>query len=300
MKVFITGATGYIGFNVACAFRRGGHRVFGLARSAEKAQILEKHEIQPVIGNMRQPDGFQGVAEECSVLIQAAMEYSGEAITLDKQTVDAFLSASKKGPQPKTLIYTSGVWVYGNTGAGLVDETSPLAPPTFVTWRPQHEKMVLNAPGIKGLVMRPGCVYGKRGGLTGMWFNGAHKEGVLRAIGDGSNHWPMVHVDDLAAVYLLLAESSLSGEIFNACDPSRWTVRQMVRAVAEAACYDGEIQFVPVAEATKTMGGFAEGLALDQHVDGRKAMRRLGWQPRHMGFVDEVETFFDAWKAYQT
>ena len=47
------------------------------------------------------------------------------------------------------------------------------------------------------------------------------------------------------------------------------------------------------------MGGFAEGLAPDQHVDGRKAVRRLGWQPRHIGFVDEVETFFDSWKARQ-
>jgi nucleoside-diphosphate-sugar epimerase len=299
MKVFVTGATGYIGFNVACAFRRAGHRVWGLVRSPEKARILEKHEIQPVFGDLRQPETFQAAAEECSVLIQAAMEYSDDTIVLDKQTLGTFFSAGKKGPQPKTVIYTSGAWNYGAT-CQMVDETSTLAPPKFVAWRPAHEQMVLNAPGIKGLVIRPGDVYGKQGGLTGMWFNGAYKEGVLRAIGDGSNHWPMVHVDDLAAGYLLVAESGLSGEIFNLCDASRWTVRQMVTAVADATCYGGEIQFWPLAEAAKTMGGLAECLALNQHVDGRKAMRRLGWQPRHIGFVDEVETFFDAWKARQT
>ena len=299
MKVFITGATGYIGFQVACAFRRAGHRVFGLTRSPEKAPILEKHEIQPVIGNMRQPETYQATAEECSVLIQAAMEYGIDAVTLDRQTIGALLAASKKGPQPKTFIYTSGVWVYGTT-CRMVDETSTLAPPKLVAWRSDHEEMVLTAPGIKGLVIRPGDVYGKQGGLTGIWFQGAYKEGKLQAVGDGSNHWPMVHVDDLAAGYLLLAESGLSGEVFNLCDPSRWTVRRMVSAVATTTCYSGETRFVPVAEAAKTMGDLAECLAMDQHVDGRKAMRRLGWQPRHIGFVDEVETFFDSWKAYQT
>jgi nucleoside-diphosphate-sugar epimerase len=181
----------------------------------------------------------------------------------------------------------------------MMDEASVLAPPNFVAWRPAHEQMVLNARGVKGLVIRPGCVYGKQGGLTGMWFNGAYKEGALKAVGDGNNHWAMVHVDDLAAGYLLLAESAQPGEIFNLCDPSRWDVRQMVGAVADAARYSGEIHFVPLSEGTKTMGGFAEGLALDQHVDGRKAMRQLGWQPRHIGFVDEVEIFFHSWKAYQ-
>jgi nucleoside-diphosphate-sugar epimerase len=298
MKVFVTGATGYIGFNVACAFRRAGHRVWGLARSREKARALEKHEIRPILGNLRQPETFQAAAEECSVLIQAAMDYSGDAVALDKQTLETFLSASKKGPQAKTIIYTSGVWVYGSTRR-MMDEASVLAPPNFVAWRPAHEQMVLNARGVKGLVIRPGCVYGKQGGLTGMWFNGAYKEGALKAVGDGNNHWAMVHVDDLAAGYLLLAESAQPGEIFNLCDPSRWDVRQMVGAVADAARYSGEIHFVPLSEGTKTMGGFAEGLALDQHVDGRKAMRQLGWQPRHIGFVDEVEIFFHSWKAYQ-
>ncbi|MCZ6677653.1 MAG: hypothetical protein O7E52_10415 [Candidatus Poribacteria bacterium] len=72
-----------------------------------------------------------------------------------------------------------------------------------------------------------------------------------------------------------------------------------LRSAARAAEFAGEIQYVPVAEASQAMGDFAACLALDQHVDGRKAVRLLGWQPKHGGFVDEVETYFASWKAFQ-
>lgn len=299
MKIFITGATGYIGFNVASAFRRAGHEVWGLVRSQEKAKTLARHEIHPVIGSMQKPEGYLGIAEDCSVLIHAAADYQTDTFALDKKTVEALLNAGKRGTQPKTLIYTSGVWVHGNNGGKLVDETTPLAPAKMIASRPATEQMVLNTPGVRGLVIRPGCVYGRQGGLTGMWFAGAYKEKALKAIGDGNNRWAMVHVDDLAEGYLRAGEGGLAGEVFNITDRSRSTAREMVSAVARVTGYTGQIQFIPVTEASKTMGDFAECLALDQYVDARKAVRLLGWQPKHGGFVDEVEIYFESWRAAQ-
>ncbi len=136
MKVFITGATGYVGFNVASAFRRAGHEVWGLARSEEKARKLIQHEIHPVIGSMQKPESYLKTAEECSVLVHAASDMSGDMVDLDRRTIETFLRASKAGVRPKTVIYTSGVWVHGNTGDRLVDETSPLSPARLVAWRP--------------------------------------------------------------------------------------------------------------------------------------------------------------------
>ena len=80
---------------------------------------------------------------------------------------------------------------------------------------------------------------------------------------------------------------------------SRATVGEMAAAAARAAGHPDGVRLVPVDEAALTMGELAECLALDQHVDGRKAVRRLGWQPRHGGFVDGVETFYAAWKVRQ-
>lgn len=299
MKVFVTGATGYIGFNVAAALRRAGHEVWGLVRTEAKMRMLAAQEIHPVLGEMQKPESYQAAAAECSVLIHAAADMKGDTFALDRQTVESLIGVARRGPQPKTLIYTSGVWVHGDTMGKLVDETQPLKPPRLVAGRPATEQLVLGSRDVKGLVLRPGCVYGKQGGLTGMWFGGAYHAKALKVIGNGENRWAVVHVDDLAHAYVRLAESSLAGEVFNITDRSRASVREMAGAVARATGYTGTIQFIPLAEAIKMMGDFAECLALDQHVDARKAVSRLGWQPKHGGFVDDVETYFESWKAAQ-
>src|SRR5512143_225354 len=142
MKVFVTGATGHVGFHVALAFRRAGHHVLGLTRSEKGGARLDRHEIRPVIGSLQDPGSWKG-AEDAAA--------------------------------PKTVVYTSGVWVYGQTGDGVADETTPLAPLPMSLSRVETEKRVLSAAGVKGIVMRPGSVYGYGGSLTGMWFEGAAK-----------------------------------------------------------------------------------------------------------------------------
>jgi nucleoside-diphosphate-sugar epimerase len=299
MQVFITGATGYIGFGVAAALGRAGYRVFGLARNQAKASRLERHEIHPVIGDLADPSSYAAVAAECSVLIHTAFDYAANGVAKDKATLETLLEAGRRGAKPKTLIYTSGVWVYGDTGERLVDETTPLNPVKLVAWRPAHEQLVLGAPGLRGLVIRPGDVYGGSGGLTAEWFAGPSAGQPPTVVGDGRNRWPLVHVDDLAELYVRAAELAPAGEIFNASDRSRSTVLELATAAARAAGFTGEVRPIPLPEARKTMGDFADALVLNQHIDARKAVRLLGWQPRHGGFRDEAAVYFQAWKAWQ-
>ncbi|HSP06671.1 MAG TPA: NAD-dependent epimerase/dehydratase family protein, partial [Acidobacteriota bacterium] len=137
-------------------------------------------------------------------------------------------------------------------------------------------------------------------GLTALWFAGAFRDKALKIVGDGNNRWTMIHADDLAEGYVRLVESGLHGEVFNFTDRSRFTVGEMARAAADAAGYTGSIGLIPVEEAAQTMGDMAECLALDQHVDSRKAVRRLGWQPRFGGFADDAATYFEAWRAHHS
>jgi nucleoside-diphosphate-sugar epimerase len=297
MRVFVTGATGYIGGEVARAFSRAGHDVVGLCRSAEKAQGLARDEIRPVMGDITRPETYSSVAGECAILVHAAADVQGGMVGPDRAAVDTLLKAAKRGPQPKTILYTSGVWVHGNTGAQAVDETAPLAPAKLVAWRPAHEQLVLGATGVKGLVIRPGCVYGKQGGLTASWFQDAERDGVVRVVGNGKNRWAMVHVDDLADAYVRAAEGVLTGEVFNVTDRSRSTVADMAAAAARVAGCEGKLEHVTLPEARKTLGDLADCLALDQHVAAWKAVRLLGWNPRHGGFVDGVQAYHEAWKA---
>jgi len=297
MKVFIIGATGYIGFNVACAYRRAGHQVWGLARSEQKGRLLAEQEIHPVVGKMEEPSGYQSVVQRCSLLIYCAFDPQ-QGFGADRAAVERLLSMGRLGAQPKTVIYTSGVWVHGDTGDAVVDEATPPRPPKLVANRPATEQVVMGANDVRTLVIRPGCVYGRRGGLAGMWFRGAG-EGGLSAVGDGTNRWAMVHVDDLAEAYLRAGESALNREIFNIVDHSRSTVGEMVEAVKRVGGYQGDVSFVPVAEALGTMGDLAECLALDQRIDAGKAARLLGWRPRHLGFIDEADSYFQSWNAAQ-
>ena len=145
MRVFITGATGYIGMNVALALRRAGHEVWGMVRSAEKGIKFSRHEIHPVVGSLDDPTSYLPIAERSNILVTAAEDHSNAA-TLDKLTIESLLSVGNKGPQPKTFIYTSGTWIYGESGPTVVDESSPVDPVRLKPWRPSHEMMVLNAP----------------------------------------------------------------------------------------------------------------------------------------------------------
>lgn len=300
MKIFVTGATGYIGWAVAAGLARAGHEVSGLVRSAEKARRIALAEIRPVVGSLEEPSSFRAAADASQALIHCAVEYSARQWELHGRVLDLFLESARKAGRPRTLVWTSGVWVYGTTGAVAADEASPLRPPAMVAPRPAFDQRVLDANGgaLRTIVIRPGCVYGERGGMTGSWFESAVSQGAARLVGDGSNRWSMVHVADLADLYVRAVESGSGGELFNATDRSRFNVLDCARAASLAAGAGGRVFSVGAEEAAAAMGApFVECLLLDQHVDSSKAVRRLGWQPRHGGFADGAGRYFEAWRA---
>jgi nucleoside-diphosphate-sugar epimerase len=237
------------------------------------------------------------VAAESSAVIHAAMDYQTDTWDLDRQIVDLVLQLG--GPIRKKFIYTSGVWVYGSTGSKPANEMTSLNPPQMVSQRPEIEETILRSTAVRPLIIRPGLVYGKQGGMIGSWFAAAAANQSPVVVGNGENFWTMVHVEDLAEAYVHAIEGNLSGEVFNVTDRSRWRVRELAIAAAKAAEFFGAITFIDEDDAIEKMGPVAECLALDQHVDSRKAVRLLGWQPKHGGFVDDADVYFAAWNAAQ-
>ncbi|HSB60576.1 MAG TPA: NAD-dependent epimerase/dehydratase family protein [Vicinamibacteria bacterium] len=297
MRVFLTGGSGHIGRAVAGALMRAGHEVHGLARSPAKARALEADGIRPVLGDLARPEGWRAAAAAADALVHAAADMSAGTVEPDRIAIETMLEASKRGPRPTTLVYTSGVWVLGDTGGRAADESAPLAPIPIVAWRPAHERLVLGAAGVRGIVVRPGCVYGGGGSLTSGWFESAEEQGAARVVGDGGNAWTMVHREDLADAYVRLVEKAPGGEVFHVSEARRESVRACAEAASRAAGKGGAVAVVPLAEARRAMGPFADALVLDQAVDPAKAKRRLGWEPRHRGFVAEAEALYREWKA---
>lgn len=299
MKVFITGASGYIGSAVAAAFARAGHHVRGLVRSPEKGQALARLEVEPVVGSLDDAASLAAGVQDCQVVVHAAVEYSPRQFELDGQTVRTLTGLMAETRLPRTFLYTSGVWIYGDTGGAAVTEGTPVKPMPKVAKRVDVEQAVLaaNAGALKTLVLRPGCVYGGSGSLTAAWFESAEAGGAARIVGEGANRWAMVHVADLADAYVRAARSGFGGEVFNVTDRSRFTVLECARAASRAAGKEGRVEVLPLADARAKMGPLADCLALDQHVDSRRASEALGWVPQAGGFVDGVERYYLAWKA---
>jgi len=304
MRIFITGASGYIGQAVAAACRRKGHYVCGLVRSEESALILRKNEVVPIFGAIHSPESYCLHAEQAEVLIHCAFDNGDESIEKDAVAIDTLLTVAKQSSQVKTLIYTSGIWVYGNIRGGhIIDETTPLNPIELVKWRPSHEGQILQAASssLRTVVIRPGCVYGGKGSLTAMWFAEAERSNTISVIEEGHNRWPMIHRDDLAECYALVAEKELSGAIvLNVTDGTHYSVREMVEAAAQASGIEGNITSIPFSAAINRWGALAQGLAIDQKVSHERATRLLNWHPRHLSFIDEVDLYWQSWKSTQT
>lgn len=104
MKLFITGASGYIGFNAAKAMRRAGYSVYGLVRNKQKTNVLASAEIYPGLGDMADPSSCREVVESCSILIHRASDNRNETVELDKKTVKTLIETDSKGIQPRTFI----------------------------------------------------------------------------------------------------------------------------------------------------------------------------------------------------
>lgn len=157
MKVFVTGATGYVGSAVAQALLAVGNRVSGLARSAEAARKLDEAGIDPVRGSLTDAAVISEAARSAGAVIHTATTNDASAPAADGLALDAILAGLNGTNKP--FLYTSGIWVIGDTHGAFADETTPLNPTPLVAWRPAHERRVLAEAG-HGIVIRPGVVYG--------------------------------------------------------------------------------------------------------------------------------------------
>jgi nucleoside-diphosphate-sugar epimerase len=299
MRIFLTGATGYVGSAVLDALVRGGHEVAALVRDPERAQALAARGIEAVVGTLGTPARYVAAAETCDVIIHTAFEASKDGVAIDRQATDELLDAASRRAgrgEPAALIYTSGVWVLGNTDAPAVED-APLAPIPLVAWRPDHEALVLGAGGgrLRTAVVRPGVVYGRARGIIADLLRDA-ANGLVRVIGDGQNRWAGVYDRDLADLYVRVAETDEADGIFHATDEADEQVVDIVEAIAEQARTRPDVRHMPIEEARSKLGPFADALALDQVVRSPRA-RALGWSPTLRSISGNVARLFEEYRA---
>jgi len=283
MKVFITGATGYVGEAAAEAIRGAGHEVRALAHRPGAGDEIRAKGWTPVAGDLRQAAVLESAAAAADAVVHVANTNDADAAEVDGAAVAAFLRAL--GGSDKPFVYTSGVWVLGDTGGREVDESaSTAAAAALVAWRAEREREVLAAArrGVRPVVLRPGIVYGRGGGIPAMLV-----AGDLPLIGDGSQHWTTVHVDDLADLYLRALTAPAGGTVLHGI-AGQVTMADLA-GTAEAV--RGEpVEPMTLEVARQRLGAFADALALDQRVSPRRTRELTGWSPGRPSILDEVRT----------
>ena len=150
----------------------------------------------------------------------------------------------------------------------------------------------LAAPGT--VVVRPGIVYGGSRGIVGDLFKDA-ANGLVRVIGSGENHWPLVYDRDLGELYVRLAASPSASGIYHANDEGDECVNDLVAAIAGHVPIRPEVRTCRLTEARKKLGAYADALALDQIVRSPRA-RALGWSPSLHAVSRNAARLFEEWR----
>jgi nucleoside-diphosphate-sugar epimerase len=304
MRIFLTGATGYIGSAVLDALVRAGHQVTALVRNSHKAAHVTARGAHPVVGNLGDPDSYRPAAEAQDGYVHTAYDdASSRGPAVDRLALDTLLSAARRPrtvgastPARRFVIYTSGSWVLGRT-PDPVDENAPTNPIAMASWRPEHETLVLAAHSadLRTVVVRPGVVYGGGEGMVGELFKSA-ANGLVRVIGDGNNRWPLIYDRDLADLYARLAQREEASGIFHANDEGDERLNDIVSAIKPHLQLTPDVRHVPLDEARAKMGDYAELLSLDQVVRSPRA-RALGWAPTLHSVAGNAARLLGEWRA---
>jgi nucleoside-diphosphate-sugar epimerase len=285
MKVFITGGSGYIGRAVIEALVRRDIAVTALVRGDAAARAVTERGAAPVRGALTDLDVLREAARASDGVIHLGQHYGEDTAEVDR----AAAAALQDGAGPRPYVHTGGVWVYGDTG-GVVDEDAPLRPPRLTAWRLENEKRVLAraATGERPVVVMPGVVYGRSGGLIETFYAAPGRtSGAVPCVGEGSNHWAMVHVEDLAELYVLALRAP-AGAVYAGVSDQHPTAVEIAEAVSRSIGRPGSVERLSPEEAEARMGPIAEAFALDQRLTGARARTRLGWRPARRDALEEL------------
>jgi nucleoside-diphosphate-sugar epimerase len=294
LKVFIAGASGYIGGSVAAALMAAGHQVSGLARSVETAAALTSLGIRPVHGTLDDTEVLAKAARDADVTINAANAGHRAA------AAGILKALARTG---KTFLHTDGSSIVGTRSRGelvekVFDEDTRFTPTPQRAARMEIDKLVRDAAdnGVRSIVIAPSLIYGLGHGLNPHsiqvpWLiKLAKKFAVAKHIGAGENRWANVHIDDLMGLYLLAIEKAPAGAFYFA-ENGENSMREVCEAISRMLGQGGRTESMTVEEAVIEWG---EGPANDtmgsnSRVRAKRARAELDWQPKARPLIEEIE-----------
>ncbi|NUX52346.1 NAD-dependent epimerase/dehydratase family protein [Paraburkholderia youngii] len=294
MKIFVTGASGFIGGSIAAHLARAGHQVRGLIRKPEHSAELQRLGIDPVIGTLDDRALLIAEAQAADAVINAASSDHEGAV---RALIDGLAGSGK------VFLHTSGSSIVGDASGGeagearIYHEDALPTPSADKAARVAIDQLVLDAAqrNVRSAVLCNTLIYG-HGAVAGSasvqlprLVRQAQKSGVVRHVGSGGNIWSNVYIDDVAELYRLALDKTPAGT-FYFVESGEASFHDMSAAIARAMKL-GAPQNWPLEDAKQEWGYemASYGLGSNSRVRGERSRRLLGWQPRRTSVIEWIE-----------
>jgi len=294
MKIFMTGATGYIGGSVAERLMREGHTITGLVRSESGAEELRKRGIRPAPGSLDDSDVIARASREAEAVVDTAeANHAG--------VVEAIASALRGSGKP--FLHTSGSGIVATVANGersdsIYDEYSSFTPSVpRMQQRAAIDQVVFDAAkeGVRSVVIRPTMIYGegrgarKESAQVPALIDNARKAGVGLHIGKGENIWANVHIDDVTELYLLALQKAPAGALYYAENGEK-ALKSVAASISRMLGFGGKTRNWSPQEAEAALGPKAHSsFGSNSRVRGKRSRAELGWQPKGVPILQEIE-----------
>lgn len=292
MRIFVTGATGFVGSAVVKELISAGHHVIGLARSEESAKSLIEIGAESYMGNIEQPESLQNAVAEADGVIHTAFNHDfsrfKENCESDRRVIE-MLGETLVGTD-KHLVITSGIGILPK-GHIVTEETMPIAGPLAHPRAASEEAAdVVARRGVKVSVVRLSpSVHGDGDhGFIPILINIARQKGISVYAGEGNNHWPAIHRLDAAHLFRLVLEQNFDGGArYHGVAEEAVPFRDIAEVI-------GRRLNVPIVskspeEAVAHFAWFAHFAAMDIHASSAKTQLQLAWNPRQADLLTDID-----------
>lgn len=290
MKLFVTGASGWVGSAVVPKLLSAGHQVVGLARSDASAEALTAAGADVHRGDLEDLDSLRSGAKDADGVIHLAFHHDFDnfvhAGELDRQAITALGETLADSGRP--LVVTSGT--AGHALGQVLTEDQPATPQSPRV--SEHAALAFKDRGVRVSVVRLAPTVHGNGdyGFVPRLIDVARDKGVAAYLGDGANRWSAVHRDDAAAVFRLAVERAPTGTVLHAIGEEGVAARDIAATIGRNL--DVPVASIPAENAMDHFGWIGPIFGLDIPASSAITRERFGWQPAGIGLLEDLDRHY--------